>query len=255
MEVLKKLGLTDDQIEKLTNGTDEEKDLIVEDFKKSIIEPVINDPEARIKIVNDTKLEITKIIQKKIAKDLGVQIEKDDDITTILEKGKKSLISNSELSAREMQEKYLTAQAEIKKYEDEVIPGIRNEEQSKIKNVFIDMEIQKTASKLDKSIMNIDDRVVLGKTKIQSLGLALDFDDTTKQVIIKHKETGLKPTIAGKTFELNDLDGIFSTLLEPYNQKSNGGNQGGNGTPPPNAGVPPVGLNSVAQRLLNDTKK
>jgi len=72
----------------------------------------------------------------------------------------------------------------------------------------------------------------------------LRYDGEKKAVIVKQKETGLLPQIGDKTYQLNDLDGVFSAVLEPYNQKSNGGVQ----NPPPANGLPiptPAGTNKV----------
>lgn len=258
MDILKKLGLTDSEIETLKSGTEEEKTAIIDGVKISIEENVNNNPERYKEIVDKTKLETTKIIEKKIAKTLGVQIDsKEDNIDTILEKGKKSLISNSELTAQDLQTKVVELQSKITEYDSAIIPSIRLEEQSKVNQVYIDMALNSSASKLDKSILPIEDRILIGRNKIESMGLKLDYDAEKKSVIIKHKETGLKPQFGEKTYDVTDLDGVLGAVLEPYVPKSNGGSQPpvGQNTSGGATIIAGVEVNAVAQRMLNEIKK
>jgi hypothetical protein len=234
MEFLKLLGLSEDQIKKASEGTPEEMQEIADKYKDSIKESVINNPANYKAIADKEKLGAIKVAEKKIAKVLGVTIEDTDNVDSLLEKGRKQLISNSELTAQELQTKLADAEGKLIQFEKETIPAIRLEEQSKVNQVYIDLALNTSASKLEKSILPIEDRILIGKSKLQSMGLELGYDNEKKVVVVKQKETGLLPQIGEKTYQLNDLDGVFSAVLEPYNQKSNGGGQ----NPPPVNGLP-----------------
>jgi len=257
MEALKKLGLTEEQIKKLQEGTEEQQLEIIDSVKKNIENNIVNNPDRYKEIVDKTKLETTKIIEKKIAKTLGVQIDsKDDNLDTILEKGRRSLISNSELTAQELQSKVVELNSKIQEYDTAIIPSVRIEEQAKLSQVYIDMALNSSASKFEKSILPIEDRILIGRNKIESSGYKFDYDTEKKSVIVKHKETGLKPQFGDKTFELTDLDGVLGAVLEPYIHKSNGGTQPTTAPSGGSAIVTSVELNETAQRLLNEyTKK
>ena len=254
MEFLKLLGLSEDQIKKASEGTPEEQQEIADTYKDSIKESVINNPANYKAIADKEKLGAIKVAEKKIAKILGVTIEDTDNVDSLLEKGRKQLISNSELTAQELQTKLADVEGKLIQFEKETIPAIRLEEQSKVNQVYIDLALNTSASKLEKSILPIEDRILIGKSKLQSMGLELGYDGEKKSVIVKQKETGLLPQIGDKTYQLNDLDGVFSAVLEPYNQKSNGGGQ----NPPANNGqpfTPPAGavkLNHIAEARIKE---
>lgn len=253
MEFLKLLGLTDDQITKAITGTAEEQQAIIDAHKDAIKESVINNPANYKAIADKEKLGAIKVAEKKIAKILGVTIEDTDNVDTLLEKGRKQLISNSELTAQELQTKLADAEGKLIQFDKEIIPAIRLEEQSKVSQVYIDMALSTSASKLDKSILPIEDRILIGKSKLSSMGLELGYDSEKRSVIVKQKETGLLPQINDKTYQLNDLDGVFSAVLEPYNQKSNGGVQPT--TPSTTQTIVPAGttrLNPIAEARIKE---
>lgn len=256
MEFLKLLGLSDDQIKKATEGTPEEKQSLFDGIKKAIEDKVINDPSNYKAIADKEKLGAIKVAEKKIAKALGVTIEEGvDNVDTLLEKGKKALITTSELTAQELQQKVADLSGKIQEFETTTIPSIRAEEQAKVNQVYIDLALNTSASKLDKNTLTIEDRILIGKNKLQSHGLELGWDAEKKATIVKHKETGLKPQFGDKTFEVTDIDGVLNAVLEPYNQKSNGGGQAGN---PPVGGAPlppPAGttkLNPEAEKRMQE---
>ena len=103
MEVLSKLGFTAEEITKLSSGTEDEQTAIIERVKGSIIDGVKNDPKLFDEYKNKGYQEATLVTQKKIAKALGVSVDKEDTIDSVLAKGKELLQANGQETAIALQ--------------------------------------------------------------------------------------------------------------------------------------------------------
>ena len=107
-----------------------------------------------------------------------------------------------------------------------------------VNQVYIDMTLNSSASKLDKSLLTLEDRVLIGKQKLASMGLVAEYDPTEKKTLIKQKANGLQPQIGDKTFKFDDVDAIMTTVLDSYNQKSNAGVPNPNPVPGSTTNIP-----------------
>lgn len=236
MEVLSKLGFTADEITKLSSGTEDETNAIIERVKGSIIDGVKNDPKLFEDYKNKGYQEATLVNQKKIAKALGVTVDKEDTIDTVLTKGKELLQANGQETAIALQNELIAIKEKYTDLETVRMPSELAKVRDEVNQVYIDMTLNSSASKLDKSLLTLEDRVLIGKQKLASMGLVAEYDAAEKKTLIKQKANGLQPQIGDKTFKFDDVDAIMTTVLDSYNQKSNAG--------VPNPGVVPgVGAN------------
>lgn len=223
MEVLSKLGFTADEITKLSNGTEEETTAIIERVKGSIIDGVKNDPKLFEEYKNKGYQEATLVTQKKVAKALGVTVDKEDTIDTVLSKGKELLQANGQETAIALQNELIAIKEKYTDLETVRMPSELAKVRDEVNQVYIDMTLNSSASKLDKSLLTLEDRVLIGKQKLASMGLVAEYDATEKKTLIKQKANGLQPQIGDKTFKFDDIDAIMTTVLDSYNQKSNAG--------------------------------
>jgi hypothetical protein len=241
MEVLLKLGFTADEITKLSSGTEEEAIAIIERVKGSIIDGVKNDPKLFEDYKNKGYQEATLVTQKKVAKALGVTVDKEDTIDTVLSKGKELLQANGQETAIALQNELIAIKEKYTDLETVRMPGELAKVRDEVNQVYIDMTLNSSASKLDKSLLTLEDRVLIGKQKLASMGLVAEYDATEKKTLIKQKANGLQPQIGDKTFKFDDVDAIMTTVLDSYNQKSNAG------VPNPAAPIPGGGANIPSQ--------
>jgi len=219
MSYLLNLGISEAEYTLLTTGTDEDKTNIAEKIKTGITANVQNDPEKYKSIIAEGKLQSFKEAQKKIAKELGVEIEAEDDVLSIVKKGKEFFSKTSSETLQKLQQDIIDGKASYEKLKNEDLPQAVANERYKVNQVYIHMGLTSSASKLDKSILNQEDRVLIGKQKLASLGIELSYDNG--KVIALNKETGLMPQIGERTFKPEQIDELLSTVLDGYNQKSN----------------------------------
>jgi hypothetical protein len=235
MEVLSKLGFTAEEITKLSSGTEDEQTAIIERVKGSIIDGVKNDPKLFDDYKNKGYQEATLVTQKKIAKALGVSVDKEDTIDSVLAKGKELLQANGQETAIALQNELIAIKEKYTDLETVRMPGELAKVRDEVNQVYIDMTLNSSASKLDKSLLTLEDRVLIGKQKLASMGLVAEYDPTEKKTLIKQKANGLQPQIGDKTFKFDEVDAIMGTVLDSYNQKSNSASPGTSGVPSPGA--------------------
>lgn len=256
MEFLKKLGLTDEQINEVTNAetTAERIEEIATALKGRIESVAINNPDRHAEIISKTKLETTKIIEKAVAKALGVKKETEDDLQAILEKGKALLTENNSDTLKAMQNELIDLKAKYTKLETEEMPNRINETKSIYQQKHIDSAISSTLKDLKDIIIDPNDRISILKPLLASMGLVTKYNEEQDRIEIVNKVGNLKPIINDKDYEPTDLNGIFDEIFSKYRVKNNAGAQGGGNGGAAAAAQPAGQLNPVTQALLDGYK-
>lgn len=254
MEFLKQLGANQDEIAKLTSGTDEEKIGIMDAIKKRITDNVANDPVRFKEITDKAKFEAFKIAEKKVAKVFGVTIEEGDNYESLLQKGKELSSANSSDILKKLQDENITFKNELTKYKDEIMPAEIEKERSKVHKVFINNDFMKSIAnpKLEKATISKEHALDLTPILLEKDGLVIKFDSSVNKTRIETKD-GLKPQIGDVTYDYYDLDAIVLAKLDSYIPKSNGGAQGGGGNPAPQGQAPvPSEISDLARKKLEE---
>ena len=231
--LLEKLGLTADEIAKLSTLTEEEATVIYERINKNIADPIINDPNKFKEIESKAKFEAVKIAEKKVAKALGITIEDKDDLNSILSRGVAEVTKGMEKPLQEMQNENLQLKEKLTWFETEELPAQIGKVRNEVNQVYIDNDIQNLGiSKAGTLTLQPKHAKLALINEINDNGLLIKRNEENKTIIVT-KDGNLKPTINGKTYESDDIEGIAKAYLDPYIVKNNGG--GGQGANP--AGV------------------
>jgi hypothetical protein len=236
MEFLKKLGVTSDEIAKLDSLTEEEQTAIVDRVKATIETNVRNDKTLFEEYTKKGSLETSIIQLKKVAKSLGVKLEADDTLDTVLDKGKTSLTANTEDAARKLQDELIATKAELTRFNEEVLPSEIAKVKNEVNAVYIDSSINSTLKREEfkEYLLAENHRPNIYRAEIEAKGGEFKYDPETKQTKLVQKGSGLKFQMDGVTYDETDLFGPAKVIFEPYAKKSNGG-----ANPNPNPGANP----------------